>query len=119
MKNPQEDPKVLRKRIEELEKKLVTQSRLIAILRTFPGNKGVKLPDEEQVPSPAAGQGKKKIQGGKRRGRKPRGEKEKQRNEALPAVAHTEDRSVDRAGEAEAKPRDNGAGSGGNESNAL
>jgi len=44
--NPEDDPKILRKRIAELEKKVEMQDRLIAVLRMMPGCHDVELPKE-------------------------------------------------------------------------
>src|SRR5690606_21934758 len=43
-KDPENDPKILKQRIVELEKKVWAQERLISILREMPGCKDAKIP---------------------------------------------------------------------------
>lgn len=44
---PEEDPKVLKARIAELEKLVATQNRLISVLREMPGCRDATIPMEE------------------------------------------------------------------------
>ena len=45
-KDPENDPQALRKRIEELEKTVSMQERLISVLREMPGCRDAKIPME-------------------------------------------------------------------------
>ena len=45
--DPSEDPKILRKRIAELERTIAMQDRLIAVLREMPGCREVQMPEPQ------------------------------------------------------------------------
>jgi hypothetical protein len=49
--DPAEDPKILRKRIADLEATIRHQDLLISVLRTMPGCRDVTLPMETQAPA--------------------------------------------------------------------
>ena len=54
--NPEHDPRILRKRIEALEKTVSMQERLISILREMPGCRDAKIPMETEVQPPHQGE---------------------------------------------------------------
>jgi hypothetical protein len=54
-KDPENDPKVLRLKIEKLEKTIEMQNRLISVLREMPGCKDAKIPMEDPQKEPQEG----------------------------------------------------------------
>lgn len=66
--NPEDDPKILRKRIAELERHVAMQDRLIAVLREMPGCRDASIPMNEilQGEKNARKAKKAKIQAGAR-----------------------------------------------------
>src|SRR6185437_5953 len=101
MKDPESDPKVLRKKIEALEKTVAMQDRLIAILREMPGCKQVTFVEaERQELEQTKASLKTEHPGGmsaarpKKRGRKPK----KTAENPIPAGARHESGSVAQSG---------------------
>jgi hypothetical protein len=52
---PENNPRLLRQRIEELEKTISMQERLIAVLREMPGCRDAKIPMETDTETPSQG----------------------------------------------------------------